>query len=30
MSGDKYTVDKSQKGDLRVNLSAGDNKIKYY
>lgn len=30
MSEDKYAVDKNKNDDLIVNLSAGDNKIKYY
>lgn len=30
MSGDKYTRDEKQNGDFKVNLSAGNNKIKYY
>lgn len=30
MSEDKYSTDNDQQGDLKVNLSAGNSKIKYY
>ena len=30
MSDDKYTSDEKMSGDLKVNLSAGENEIRYY
>lgn len=30
MGEDKYTRDRKQSGNLKINLSAGDNEIKYY